>query len=103
MPFGLSVILSLAGTIQMTVFCLISIKLYLSYVDNWRKSLIDLGSRKQRSRSTSAQDPNGDSTVQSSFLCPRPERSAGGATSNWIVCPSVRPSVCPSVCLFVCP
>ena len=67
-PFGLSVILFLAGTIQMTVFCLITIKLYMSYVDDWRKSLIDLGSRGQRLRSTSAKDPNGGSTLRSSFL-----------------------------------
>ena len=36
------------------------------------------------------------------FLCPRPERSAG-ASSNWIVRLFVRLSVCPFVCLSVIP
>ena len=49
-------------------FCLNSIKLYMSYVDDSRRNLIDFGSRGQRSRSTSAQDARAYSTLRSSCL-----------------------------------
>ena len=49
-------------------FCLNTTKLYMSYVADSRRNLIDFGSRGQRSRSTSAQDARAYSTLRSSCL-----------------------------------